>query len=87
MASKSMAGFLAYRRPLPGTQPNHLHPPYLSSVKRAPGKPLILFPNTLSEITGPVLVGMNRRKRLDLTRHHMGEPIGERIVVSGAGDR
>ena len=53
MASKSMAGFLAYRRPLPGTQPNHLHPPYLSSVKRAPTKPLIYLPHTLSEITGP----------------------------------
>ena len=52
--SMAMASRLVgYRRPLPGTQPNHLHPPYGSSVKRAPTKPLIYLPQTLSVITGP----------------------------------
>jgi protocatechuate 3,4-dioxygenase beta subunit len=75
---------VGYRRPRPGTQPNYLHPPYQSSIKRAPSKPLILLPHTLSEITGPIYghdkVGPTDS---DLTRQHAGEPIGERIIVSG----
>jgi hypothetical protein len=43
----------AYRAPYPGTQPNHLHPPYASSIKRAPTKPQVPIPCTLSEVTGP----------------------------------
>ncbi len=34
--------------------PKHLTPEYKSTVKRAPTKPLILMPHTLSEMTGPV---------------------------------
>lgn len=74
----------AYRRPTPGTQPAYLHPPYASSVKRAPTKPLVLLPHTLSETTGP-LFGHDgvQESTADLTRQHAGEPLGERIVVSG----
>ena len=74
----------AYRRPYPGTQPNHLHPVYVSSIKRAPRQPLVLLPQTLSEITGP-LFGPEfvDVKACDLTRQHSGQPLGERIVVSG----
>ena len=32
----------------------HLAPAYQSSIKRAPKKPLIIMPHTLSELTGPV---------------------------------
>jgi protocatechuate 3,4-dioxygenase, beta subunit len=73
-----------YRRPVAGTQPAHLHPPYLSSIKRAPQKPLVYLPHTLSEITGP-LFGQEAVdvKACDLTRRHSGEPLGERIIVSG----
>jgi protocatechuate 3,4-dioxygenase, beta subunit len=73
-----------YRRPAPGTQPEYLHPPYISSLKRAPTHPLISIPHTLSEITGPIF-----RKEIvpghacDLTRQGKGEPLGERIIVSG----
>ena len=73
-----------YRRPAPGTQPEYLHPPYVSSQKRAPKQPLISLPDTISEITGPTF-----RKEIvaptafDLTRQSKGEPLGERIVVSG----
>ena len=79
-----MANIAAYRRPLRGTQPPHLHPPYLSSIKRAPQKPLVYLPHTLSEITGPLFgpesVDVNA---CDLTRQHSAEPLGERIIVSG----
>lgn len=71
-----------YRRPAPGTQPEYLHPAYASSAKRAPTKPLVTLPDTLSEITGPTfpknIVAPNA---FDLTCQR--EPIGERIVVSG----
>jgi protocatechuate 3,4-dioxygenase beta subunit len=76
-----MAG---YRRPQPGTQPNHLHPPYVSSIKRAPMKPLVQMPDTLTEITGPSFERETvDSKACDLTRHHSSEPVGERIIVSG----
>jgi protocatechuate 3,4-dioxygenase beta subunit len=73
-----------YRPIYPGTQPDHLHPPYVSSIKRSPTKPQIRIPYTLSEITGP-LVGPEivDPKACDLTRQHSGEPLGERIIVSG----
>ena len=74
----------AYRRPQPGTQPRHLHPPYVSSIKRAPSKALIYLPHTISEITGPVFGAESVDvKAFDLTKQHSGEPVGERIVVSG----
>jgi protocatechuate 3,4-dioxygenase beta subunit len=44
-----MGKISGYRRPFPGTQPNFLHPPYVSSIKRAPKKPLIHMPHTLTE--------------------------------------
>jgi protocatechuate 3,4-dioxygenase, beta subunit len=84
MATKSMAGLAGYRRPLPGTQPPHLHPPYKSSLKRAPTKPLIYLPHTLSEITGPTFgPEFVDVKACDLTRAGSGEALGARIVVSG----
>ena len=61
-----------------------LHPDYKSTVLRAPRRPLIPLEHTLSEITGPVYgherVGPHDH---DLTRQHEGEPLGERIIVSG----
>ena len=67
-----------------GTQPNYLHPRYRSSVKRAPTRPLIVLPHTLSERTGPVFgQDMVRESDRDLTAQHTGEPLGERIVISG----
>ncbi|MGC1491515.1 MAG: protocatechuate 3,4-dioxygenase subunit beta [Candidatus Acidiferrum sp.] len=73
-----------YRRFYPGTQPHHLHPPYASSIKRAPQQPFVTLPYTLSEITGPVFGSeVTDVKASDLTRQHSGEPLGERIIVSG----
>lgn len=79
-----MANLPGYRRPYPGTQPAHLHPPYVSSIKRAPAKPLVYLPHTLSEVTGPSFdASVVDVKACDLTRQHRGEPLGERIIVSG----
>jgi protocatechuate 3,4-dioxygenase beta subunit len=73
-----------YRLALAGTQPPYLHPPYGSTALRAPTRPLVLLPHTLSELTGPVF-GYDAVKEsdADLTRQHAGEPLGERITVSG----
>ena len=62
----------------------YLAPAYVSTRSRSPKRPLIVIPHTLSELTGPVyghesvLEGDS-----DLTKGHAGEPLGERIVVSG----
>jgi protocatechuate 3,4-dioxygenase beta subunit len=65
-------------------QPPSLHPPYRSTVARAPRQPLVKIPQTLTELTGPAdweaLLGP---AMADLTRQHAGEPIGQRIIVAG----
>jgi protocatechuate 3,4-dioxygenase, beta subunit len=73
-----------YRRADPNTQPPSLYPPYVATVLRAPRKPLIVAPYTLSEVTGPVF-GHERISETDndLTRQHAAAPMGERISVSG----
>jgi protocatechuate 3,4-dioxygenase beta subunit len=67
-------------------QPPYLHAPYQSTVKRAPLQPLIPLAHTLAELTGPVY-GHEVLRPLDndLTRNAVvnGEPIGERIMVTG----
>ena len=77
-----MAGLPGYRRPAEGTHPPYLHPPYRSSLKRAPREPLVRIEHTLSEVTGPVF-GPEVVDACDLARGPRGEALGERIVVSG----
>jgi protocatechuate 3,4-dioxygenase, beta subunit len=73
-----------YQRHEPGGQPASLYEGYRSSVRRAPSKPLVLLPHTLSEVTGPVYGhGDIAETDNDLTRHHADEPRGERIIVTG----
>jgi protocatechuate 3,4-dioxygenase beta subunit len=68
------------------SQPAYIHPPYRSTPLRGPTKPLIPIRQTLSELTGPVY-GHETVGKLDadLTRNarRNGEPLGERIVVTG----
>ena len=79
-----MSDPLGYKRPAPGTQPEYLYPDYVSSIKRAPTQPLVMLRHTLSEVTGPVFSESDIRPTdHDLTQQHYGEPVGERIVVSG----
>lgn len=74
----------ADREALKNTQPPYLHPPYVSTQKRAPLKPLILLPNSLAHAAGPVFGhDLIRPTDSDLTKQHAGEPLGERIIVSG----
>ncbi len=65
------------------------HPPYAatayrSTALRAPKQPLIVIPQTLSELTGPIYghesIGPTDS---DLTRQHAQPPQGERIIVAG----
>jgi protocatechuate 3,4-dioxygenase beta subunit len=74
----------AYRKPDRGTQPEYLFPPYASTVKRSPSHPLVVLPTSLSEVTGPVFgYDVIKANDFDLTKQGTGDPIGERIVVSG----
>lgn len=66
-------------------EPPYLYPDYRSTVLRAPGKRQVRLPEHWFERSAgpafgriPVLPGDS-----DLTRQHAGNPIGERIIVSG----
>ena len=79
-----MGTVLPYRRHDAASQPVSLYEPYRATVLRAPRKPLVLLPHTLSEVTGPVYGHDDiTATDNDLTRQHPGEPLGERIIVTG----
>jgi protocatechuate 3,4-dioxygenase beta subunit len=70
-------------------RPRGLHPPldfpgYRATALRAPGRALVPLPHRLTEVTGPLL-GAERvtAADADLTTQHAGEPLGERIIVTG----
>ena len=73
---------------IPRVEPN-VHPPanapaYRATALRHPSQPLILIPQTLTELTGPVFgPGTIGPLDHDLTHQHAGEPTGQRIVVEG----
>lgn len=66
------------------THPPLQHPAYRSTTLRAPSKPMLLLPQNLTEVTGPLL-GPDRVRPSDsdLTAQHDGEPLGQRILVHG----
>jgi protocatechuate 3,4-dioxygenase beta subunit len=67
-----------------GPNPPYIYPDYVATRLRGPKRPLLLLPHTKSELTGPVF-GHESVGELDhdLTRQHGGDPLGERIIVSG----
>ena len=75
---------VGYRRDDADVDPPYLYPDYVATRTRAPARPLVPIPHTLSEATGPAFgheeVGP---KDHDLTAQHDGEPLGQRIVVQG----
>jgi protocatechuate 3,4-dioxygenase beta subunit len=75
---------IPYRRPAPGSQPDNRNDAYRASIRRAPRKALIQIRHTISELSGP-LYGHNPIAETDndLTRQHAGEPLGERIIITG----
>jgi protocatechuate 3,4-dioxygenase, beta subunit len=75
---------VTYRRPPAGTHPRNDSPGYRSTALRHPKEPLVIIPQTLTEITGPAYpYGRIEATDNDLTRQHAGEPLGERIIVEG----
>ena len=84
LLNKTVSQILPYRRPPSGDAPLNDSTAYRSTELRHPRQPLVIIPQTLSEITGPVY-GYGRIGPMDhdLTRQHTGEPIGERIVIDG----
>ncbi len=70
-------------------RPSGLHPPldspgYRSTALRAPSQPPLMIAQRLTEITGPALgEGRVAPADADLTTQHAGEPLGERIIVTG----
>jgi protocatechuate 3,4-dioxygenase beta subunit len=69
---------------LAASQPQLLHPPYRSTIRRAPAEPMIKLPAELSDLRKPVYgwwpIGETDN---DLTRQCAEPPQGERIIVSG----
>ncbi|MET8845687.1 protocatechuate 3,4-dioxygenase subunit beta [Amycolatopsis sp. NPDC004625] len=84
-----MATPTEFRLPRYGEDPEGTHPPldsrgYRSTALRHPKQDLVLLPQMLTEVTGPLLgPGRLGEHDNDLTRQHAGEPQGQRIIVTG----
>ena len=73
-----------YSRAGNAADPPSLSPDYNRRSCAAPSRPLVIIPQTLSEITGPVYGHSDvKPEEADLTKQHAGEPLGERIIVQG----
>ncbi len=60
------------------------YPDYKSTALRHPKQPLVYLPEQVTEMSGPKLAHLRPgRIENDLTKGHAGEPVGERIIVSG----
>ena len=76
MAHQTPGDAAGYRRD--DANPPYLYPDYVATRLRAPKKPLIILPETLSDTTGPAFGrGPIEESDNDLTRQHGGEPLGE----------
>jgi protocatechuate 3,4-dioxygenase, beta subunit len=73
----------SYERPV-GVHPPLASPEYRSTLLRAPRRPPVRLPHGLTEVTGPLL-GAERvtAADADLTSRHVGEPLGERMILTG----
>jgi protocatechuate 3,4-dioxygenase, beta subunit len=70
--------------PASGHPPNNT-PAYRSSELRAPKRPLHVLPERFPDLSAPLLAGITIDPLdNDLTRQHDGEPLGERITISGS---
>src|SRR6202046_1339525 len=73
-----------YAKPQPGNHPPLDSPGYKSTALRHPKQPLVLLPQRLTEVTGPLLGDdLITMQDADLTTQHAGEPQGQRIIVFG----
>lgn len=79
-----MTAILPYARDDAGQPPSRFAD-YRSTLARSPSQPPVAIPPMLTETTGPA-GGWDRLMGpalADLTTQHGGEPIGQRIIVSG----
>ncbi|HEX8029895.1 MAG TPA: protocatechuate 3,4-dioxygenase subunit beta [Vicinamibacterales bacterium] len=83
-ASSSRVVLSPRRHPAPGAHPDPNSPAYRATEFRHPKQPLIIIPQTLTELIAPVY-GHERIGPVDhdLTRQHGAPPLGQRIIVSG----
>lgn len=74
----------SYPRESLAADPPYVCPDYVATRLRAPSKPLVVLPHTLSELSGPVFGHESVLPNdSDLTTQHAGPPLGERIIVAG----
>jgi len=75
---------LSARRRAAGIHPDAGSPSYRATELRHPKQPLVIIPQSLTELSAPVY-GQESVGALDhdLTAQHDGPPAGQRIVVSG----
>jgi protocatechuate 3,4-dioxygenase, beta subunit len=67
-----------------GIDPLYDTPAYRSTSLRAPKQPLVILPERFADVAHPVYgEGVVAETDADLTRQHEGEPLGERIIVTG----
>lgn len=64
-------------------EPPYLYPDYVGTRLRAPRKPLVRLPKGSQDFPAPLFHREIGELDHDLTRQHPGEPLGERIIVSG----
>jgi protocatechuate 3,4-dioxygenase, beta subunit len=71
---------------LPATDPDppYLYPDYVSTRTRAPKRPLLPLPEEVHSLAAPVFgADALDPDDADLTAHAEGDPLGERIIVTG----
>jgi len=67
-----------------GIDPLYDSPDYRSTSLRCPKEPLVILPERFADVAQPVYgEGAVDEADADLTRQHDGEPLGERIIVTG----
>src|SRR5215213_709202 len=67
-----------------GVHPDPASPAYRATELRHPKQPLIIIPQTLTELTAPVYGGdAIAPTDHDLTVQHAAAPFGQRIIVTG----
>lgn len=70
----------------PESHPPLIHPLYKSSTTRSPTKDPVIVPQTITELTGPAFDYSSlpdHSADLTMNGRKVGEPIGERIIVTG----
>jgi protocatechuate 3,4-dioxygenase beta subunit len=82
-APGSGLAIISFQRP-DGVHPPLSTPEYRSSLLRSPRQAPVRIPQGLTEVTGPLL-GAERvtPADADLTTRHAGEPLGERMIITG----